>query len=124
MRVLAVAVAAALGLAALAIVALGHPGRADERYVSVEWFTDPDEAGRKIALVYHYRGFACQYRFHRASARETSETVTIKVLAHRREMRSDEACTLELGGGRTVVRLREPLGDRELRHAPVNDSRR
>ena len=123
MRVLAV-VLVLLAAAAIAVAALGHPGRDGERYVSVEWFTHPDEAGRKIEVTYHYRGVACQDRFHRAAARETEEAVTIKVLAHRREMRPDEACTLELGGGSTTVRLREPLGDRELRHAPVTDSRR
>ena len=121
MRTAAIAVAVAVAVAALAISAAGDPNRPGERYVSVEWFADPNEAGRKIDVVYRYRGFACQYRFHRASARETDDAVTIKVLAHRREMRSDEICTLELGGGRTVVRLREPLGDRDLRHAPVTD---
>lgn len=123
MRLAAAVLALALVLAALAVTATGDPNREGERYVSVEWFSDPDDGGRKIEVTYHYRSFACLYRFHRASARETDDTVTIKVLAHRREMRQDEACTLELGGGRTVVRLREPLGDRELRHAPVTDSR-
>jgi hypothetical protein len=47
--------------------------------------------------------------------------VTIKVLAHRREMRQDEACIAVAGGGSTVVKLKRPLGDRRLRHAATND---
>jgi hypothetical protein len=118
-------VAIAVAVAAVAAIALAHPGKEGERYVSVAW--DPDgrdgtPQGRKIVIVYRYTGgYACQYRFHGATARETSESVTIKVLAHRREMRQDEACTAELGGGRAVVRLRRALGNRELRHAPTND---
>ena len=125
MRATLVAVALVLATAVTGVIALAHPSKEGERYVSVAW--DPDgrdgpPQGRKIAVLYRYTGgYSCQYRFHRATARETSESVTIKVLAHRREMRKDEACTAELGGGRAVVRLRRELGDRELRHAPTTD---
>ena len=108
-------------LALFAALAVADPNRSDERYVSVEWRTDPNEGGRKIEVIYSYGGWICQYRFHRAAARETDESVTIKVLAHWRRMRPDESCIAVAGGGRTVVKLKRPLGDRELRHAPVND---
>ena len=125
MRATLVAVALVLATAATAVIALAHPSKEGEKYVSVAW--DPDArdgqpAGRKIAVHYRYTGgYACQYRFHSITARETRKSVTIKVLAHRREMRKDEACTAELGGGGAVVRLRRELGKRELRHAPTND---
>jgi hypothetical protein len=125
MRATLVAIAAALAVVALTAVALGHPSKEGERFVSVRW--DPDgsdgvPAGRKIKVFYQYTGgYWCQYRFHSATARETDDSVTIKVLAHRREQRKDEACTAELGGGRAVVKLKKALGDRELRHAPTND---
>ena len=114
-------IAIAVGVAAS--IALGHPSEEGERYVSVPWRTDPyagEPAGRKIRIIAnYYGGFACQYRFHRASARETSKSVTIKVLAHKRGMKQDQYCTLEVGGDFATVRLKEELGDRELRHAPV-----
>ncbi len=114
-------IAIAMGVAAS--IALGHPSEEGERYVSAPWRTDPNDgepAGRKIKIIAnYYGGFACQYRFHRASARETSKSVTIKVLAHKRGMREDQYCTLEVGGDFATVRLEEELGDRELRHAPV-----
>ena len=125
MRATLVAIAVALATVALAVVALAHPGEEGEKYVSVAW--DPDRGdgppkGRKIVVLYRYTGgYSCQYRFHSATARETSDSVTIKVLSHRREMRQGEACTAELGGGRAVVKLKRELGDRELRHAPTND---
>ena len=118
------AIAALLALAALTVaatVACADAGREGERYVSVAWDTAPNERGRKIEVRYSYRGWACQYRFHRATARETDRTVTIKVLAHWRPMRKDEACIAIAGGGRTTVKLRRPLGNRKLRHAPVTD---
>jgi hypothetical protein len=125
MRATLVAIAVLAAAAACAAVALADPNREGERYVSVPWDPDGNDgtpAGRKIVILYRFGGgYACQYRFHSATARETSDSVTIKVLAHRREMRQDEACTAELGGGRTVVRLKRELGDRELRHAPTND---
>ncbi len=118
------AIAALVALAALAVAvafAVADPAREDERSVSVAWQAYPGEAGRKVEIRYAYRGWACQYRFHRAAVRETDTTVTIKVLAHWRRMRQDEACSAVFGGGKTVVKLRRPLGNRELRHAPVND---
>ncbi|MDQ3935011.1 MAG: hypothetical protein M3340_10340 [Actinomycetota bacterium] len=111
----------ALALALLVSLAVADESRPGESYVSVEWRADPNEGGRKIAVHYTYRGYVCEYRFHRAAARETEDSVTIKVLAHRREMRQDEACIAVLGGGDATVKLRRPLGDRELRHAPVTD---
>jgi hypothetical protein len=125
MRATLVAIAAALAVVALAAVALGHPSQEGERYVSVKW--DPDggdgaPAGRKIVVIYQYTGgYNCQYRFHNATARETDESVTIKVLAHRREMKQNEYCTAEAPLGRVVVKLKQALGDRELRHAPTSD---
>jgi hypothetical protein len=125
MRATLVAIAAALAVVALAAVALGHPSKEGERYVSVKWNPDPNDgapAGRKIQVIYEYTGgYNCQYRFHSAKARETDDSVTIKVLAHRREMRQDEGCTAEATLGRVVVKLKRTLGDRELRHAPTND---
>jgi hypothetical protein len=114
-------VAIAVGVAAS--IALGDPSREGERYVSVPWRADPNDgkpAGRKIRIIATYHGgFRCQYRFHRASTRETSKSVTIKVLVHKREMKQDQYCTLELGGDFATVRLEKELGDRQLRHAPV-----
>ncbi len=124
MRATLVAIAL-VAAAVVAAVALAHPSKEGERYVSVAWDPDPADGqpkGRKILVLYRYTGgYSCQYRFHSVTARETSESVTIKVLAHRREMRRDEACTAELGGGRATVKLRRELGDRELRHAPTTD---
>ncbi len=125
MRATLVAIAVALSTVAVAVIALAHPSEEGEKYVSAAW--DPDASdgppqGRKIVVFYHYTGgYSCQYRFHSATARETSDSVTIKVLAHRREMRQGEACTAEVGGGRAVVKLKRELGNRELRHAPTND---
>ena len=116
-------IAVAVGVGAS--IALADPSQEGERYVSVEWRPDPSDgepAGRKIRVVFNYwHGFACQYRFHRASARETRKSVTIKVLAHKRDMKPDQICTLEVGGDRATVKLEEPLGDRKLRHAPVSE---
>lgn len=110
-------------LMVLAAGALADESRPGERYVSVQWDRREGDSsrGRTIPIRYTYSGYACQYRFHRASARETSTTVTIKVLAHRREMRSDEACPAVVGGGSTTVKLKKPLGSRKLRHAPKSD---
>ena len=110
-------------VAVLAAAALADESRPGEQYVSVQWDrAEGDRSrGRSIPIRYTYWGYACQYRFHRASARETEKMVTIKVLAHRREMREGEACTAVVGGGETVVKLRKPLGSRRLRHAPKSD---
>jgi hypothetical protein len=125
MRATLVAIAVVLAASGLAALALAHPSEEGEKYVSVAWDpdgTDGPPAGRKIVVLYRYTGgYSCQYRFHSATARETSDSVTIKVLAHRRELRQGEACTAELGGGRAVVKLRRELGNRELRHAPTTD---
>jgi len=110
-------------VALLALGALAHEAEPGEQYVSVAWERAAGDRsrGKSIPIRYTYWGYACQYRFHRASARETETTVTIKVLAHRREMRADEACTAVVGGGETVVKLKRPLGGRKLRHAPKSD---
>ena len=110
-------------VALLAIAAQAHDSEPGEKYVSVQWdrAAGDKSRGRSIPIRYTYWGYACQYRFHRASARETKTTVTIKVLAHRRELRSDEACIAVVGGGDTVVKLKKPLGSRRLRHAPKSD---
>lgn len=111
---------------AVAAIALGDANREGERYVSAPWTPIGDDAqrpaGRKIHIRYSFGGYACQYRLHSVTARQTEDDVTIKVLAHRREMRQDEACAAIQGGGTSVVKLRRALGDRELKHAPVNDS--
>jgi hypothetical protein len=122
MRVGLIVIVLAL-LAVVAAGALADESRPGERYVSVQWDrTEGDSSrGRTIAIRYTFWGYACQYRFHRASARETATTVTIKVLAHRREMRSDEACAAVVGGGTTTVKLKKPLGSRRLRKAPKSD---
>jgi hypothetical protein len=115
---------AVVGYELATATALADESRPGEEYRSLHWRADPrdgEPAGRKIGVFYEYGGYVCQYRFHRASARETEKSVTIKVLAHRREMREDEACIAVAGGGSTVVRLKKPLGDRELRHARTND---
>ena len=110
-------------LALLAAGALADESRPGERYVSVQWDRREGDTsrGRTIAIRYTYWGYACQYRFHRASARETATTVTIKVLAHRRELQSGEVCTAVVGGGETTVKLKKPLGSRRLRKAPKSD---
>jgi hypothetical protein len=99
------------------------PNRPGERYASVEWAPKgtPKPSARKLKLRWSGDGFACQYRLHRASARETRTTVTIKVLVHWRAMGDDEACILITAGGAATVKLDEPLGNRQLRHAPTND---
>ncbi len=106
---------------AVAAVASGHPSEPGERYVSAEWQTDPNEGGRKIVVRWMGKAYACQYRFHRVAVRETDEYVRIKVLLHRRNMREGEACIAIATGGTEKVKLQRPLGDRELRHAPVTD---
>jgi len=125
MRATLVAIAVAVFVAALGAVALAHPSEEGERYESVEWRVHPEEgrpAGRKIRVAAYYMGgFACQYRFHRVSARETTKSVTLKFLVHKREMKPEQACTLEVGGDFATAKLKKPLGDRELRHAPVTD---
>ncbi len=125
MRAIAVTLAGLMLITAAAVTAVADESRPGEEYRSLKWRPDPrdgEPAGRKISILYEYgSGYICQYRFHRASARETEKSVTIKVLAHRREMRQDEACIAIAGGGSTVVKLKKPLGDRELRHAATND---
>jgi hypothetical protein len=113
-------------LALLAVLAAGasaDESRPGERYVSVQWDRAEGDTsrGRTIPIRYTFWGYACQYRFHRVSVRETSTTVTIKVLAHRREMRSDEVCPAVVGGGSATVKLKRPLGNRRLRKAPKSD---
>lgn len=115
-------IAVAVGVGAS--IALADPGQEGERYVSVEWQPDPNDgqpAGRKILIQYTYRGCPGAYRFHRASARETDKSVTIKVLAHYRQPPPDTVCPAVAYLGREVVRLKRPLGNRKLRHAPVTD---
>jgi hypothetical protein len=123
-RTLGTSIAAAATGVALVIPALADgPNRAGERYTSVDWALDGERQpeSRTVRLRWRADGFACQYRMHRASARETPSTVTIKVLVHYREMARDEACILITAGGKTTVKLEEPLGNRKLRHAPTND---
>jgi hypothetical protein len=110
-------------VALLAVAAHAHEAEPGERYVSVQWDRKEGDRsrGRTIPIKYTYWGYACQYRFHRASARETETTVTVKVLAHRRELRDGEACTAVVGGGPAEVKLKKPLGSRRLRHAPKSD---
>lgn len=118
----AVLVALLAGAAVVPATANG-PNQPGERYASMEWAPNgtPKPESRKVKIRWSGDGFACQYRFHRASARETKTTVTIKVLVHWRKMAEDEACILIAAGGTATVRLDEPLGDRKLRHAPTND---
>ncbi|MDQ6915583.1 MAG: hypothetical protein M3155_07205 [Actinomycetota bacterium] len=74
---------------------------------------------RVLHLLYTFPGRICDYRFGRAIARETAKAVTVGVYA-RFVPHPDLACIAVLGGGRTTVRLRAPLGRRRLLHAPVS----
>ena len=123
MRATLVAIAVALAVVVLATGASGDPNQDGEHYVSVEWQEHPNDppAGRKIVVRYFPKGFTCQYRFHSATARETSKSVTIKVLEHWHEADQEHTCIAVLGGGEATVKLKRPLGDRALRHAPVDD---
>jgi hypothetical protein len=122
-HLLAVATAVAVGTGVAAATAAGDPNRQGERLVSVRWSRDGSRASspRTIPIVYSYRGFACQYRFHRVRVKGTDKTVTVTVEAHWRAMKVAEFCTTELGGGRATVHLKHDLGTRKLRHAPVDD---
>jgi hypothetical protein len=115
--------ASAIAVGVLALSAAGDPNQSGERVVSVHWNRDPNfkSGGRKLHLLYRYRGYSCQYRFHRARAKETDDAVTVKVQVHWRPMKPDEVCTAELGGGAATVQLDEKLGGRKLRHAKVTD---
>ena len=125
MRAALLAISTAMAIGALAAVAAGHPSEKGERYVSVAWQPNQgngEPAGRKIGVYWSYTtGFGCQYRPHSVSARETKKSVTIKVLVHKRELKPGETCTTELAGDHGVAKLREPLGNRKLRHAPTTD---
>jgi len=102
-------------------VLVGCGSGSGDRLVSVPWRTAGDlEAGlRDISVTYTFPGYVCEYRFARATVRETAETVRIEVLARYRPMPSGQACIAILGGGRTTVHLGTPLGRRRLEHAPA-----
>lgn len=125
MKKLAVPIVAAIAATALAATTgFGHEGgHDDERLVSAEWRmqNEPGPEKRKLVLIWSGNGYGCQYELHRASMRETTKSVTVKVLVHRREMVDGEACAAVPAGGEAKVRLDRPLGDRKLKHARTND---
>ena len=116
-------VAAAAAVAVISSAPADGPNEPGERYASVEWKLDGERqpTSRNVKIWWIGDGYRCQYRFHRASARETGSTVTIKVLVHYHEIPAGQACTAEAAAERRTVKLEEPLGDRKLRHAPTND---
>jgi hypothetical protein len=86
--------------------------------LSIPWRLE-SASDRELRVRYTFPGRICDYRFARATARETADAVTVGVYA-RFVPRRDMACIAVVGGGRTTVHLRAPLDGRRLRHAPIS----
>lgn len=123
-RQVALAAAVAFLVAAVAAVVLvDASGRVAQRAgtYSVPWRLDGERrpASKRVAILWRAGGYACEWRFLRATASETRRAVTIRVLAAHEPMEEGEYCAAVVAGGRAVVRLARRLGKRRLRHAPV-----
>jgi hypothetical protein len=117
--------AVAIAVGALAVAGCGggngaKPTPAPEA-LSIPWRLE-SASDRVLRVRYTFPGRVCDYRFQRASARETADAVTVGVYA-RFVARRGVACIAVVGGGTTTVRLRAPLAGRRLLHAPVSRRR-
>ena len=113
-------------VAATAAVAVGTGGSgapdADAATAySVPWRLHGDRRprSREVRILWRAGGYACEWRFERATATETRRSVTIRVLAEHEPMPPGTVCAAVVAGGRAMVRLDRRLGSRRLRHAPV-----
>ena len=116
------AVCVALVAIAAVVAAVAGPSGAQEPGThSVPWRLDGERrpASKRVPVLWRAGGYACEWRFLRATARETRRSVTIRVLAEHDPMEPEEVCPAVVAGGRATVRLQRRLGDRRLRHAPV-----
>jgi hypothetical protein len=123
-RQVALAAAAAVLVAAVAaFVLVRASGSAAQRAgtYSVPWRLDGERrpASKRVPVLWRAGGYACEWRFVRATVSETRRAVTIRVLAEHEPMEEGEYCAAVVAGGRAVVRLQRRLGKRRLRHARV-----
>lgn len=123
-RHLALATAAAVLLVAALAAAVGSAGGSAAQRAgtySAPWRLDGERrpASKRVPILWRAGGYACEWRFLRATASETRRSVTIRVLVRHEPMEEGEYCAAVVAGGRAVVRLERRLGKRRLRHAPV-----
>ena len=121
-RAAGIALAAAVVAASAVALPAGSPAVAVEGDVySARWQLDGPRrpASRTVRVHWVGGGYACEWRFLRATATETRRSVTIRVLLEHHPMGPGEVCAAVVAEGRARVRLRRPLGSRRLRHAPV-----
>ena len=115
------AAAAVIAGAALAVSVVPGSLAQEAGTYSVPWRLDGERrpASKRVAIRWRAGGYACEWRFLRATAAETRRSVTIRVLVEHEPMQDGEYCAAVVAGGRTVVRLERRLGKRRLRHARV-----
>ena len=112
----------ALAAAAATLVVAATQSTAQEAGTySVPWRLEGERrpAAKRVPILWRAGGYACEWRFLRATARETRRSVTIRVLVRHEPMQEGEYCAAVVAGGEATVRLDRRLGKRRLRHAPV-----
>lgn len=75
--------------------------------------------GGRTVLVRYYSAPQCGRTFDHAEAREGASAVEIAVYLKVVPLPAKTACTAVVQAGIATVRLQQPLGKRELRHAAV-----
>lgn len=116
------AAAAVVALVVLAVLlAAGRSAAQEAGTYSVPWRLDGERrpAAKRVAILWRAGGYACEWRFLRATARETRRSVTIRVLVEHEPMGEGEYCAAVVAAGEATVRLDRRLGRRRLRHARV-----